>query len=291
MSDRLYQDLSWKIGDVEITRLVEVILRSPVETLFSDGTSEALTPYSSWLKPNFIDEDDKLILSIHAFLIRAGGLNIIVDTCSGNGKKLPLFPEWNYLNTPFLENMARLGFPAESIDRVLCTHLHFDHVGWNTKLVGDQWLPTFPNARYLFGETEWGFWSGEEDHFDTGCKEQAILPVLEAGLADLVQSNHKINDEISLIPTPGHTPGHVSILITSKGEQAVITGDMFHHPCQMAKPGLLDIGDVEHDRAEATRIKFMETYSDGKTTILGTHFATPTSGKIVADGDGFRFVS
>jgi glyoxylase-like metal-dependent hydrolase (beta-lactamase superfamily II) len=291
MSDRLYQDLSWKIGDVEITRLVEVILRSPVETLFSDGTNEALAPYSSWLKPNFIDEDDKLILSIHAFLIRAGGLNIIVDTCSGNGKKLPLFPEWNDLNTPFLENMAKLGFPAESIDRVLCTHLHFDHVGWNTKLVGDQWVPTFPNARYLFGETEWGFWSEEEDHFDTGCKEQAILPVLDAGLADLVDSRHKINDEISLIPTPGHTPGHVSILITSKGEQAIITGDMFHHPCQMAKPGLLDIGDVEHDRAEQTRIDFMNTYSDGKTLILGTHFATPTSGKIIADGDGFRFVS
>lgn len=291
MSERLYQDLSWKIGDVEITRLVEVILRSPVETLFSDGTNEALAPYFSWLKPNFIDEDNKLILSIHAFLIRAGGLNIIVDTCSGNGKKLPLFPEWNNLNTPFLENMARLGFPAESIDRVLCTHLHFDHVGWNTKLEGDQWVPTFPNARYLFGETEWGFWSVEEDHFDTGCKEQAIMPVLDAGLADLVDSNHKINDEISLIPTPGHTPGHVSILITSKGEQAVITGDMFHHPCQMAKPALLDIGDVEHDRAEQTRIDFMNTYSDGKTLILGTHFATPTSGKIVADGDGYRFVS
>ncbi len=291
MGDRLYQDLSWKIGDVEITRLVEVILRSPVETLFSDGTNEALAPYSGWLKPNFIDEDDKLILSIHAFLIRAGGLNIIVDTCSGNGKKLPLFPEWNDLNTPFLENMAKLGFPAESIDRVLCTHLHFDHVGWNTKLVGDTWVPTFPNARYLFGETEWGFWSEEKDHFNTGCKEQAIMPVLDAGLADLVDSNHIINDEVSLIPTPGHTPGHVSVRIASQGEQAIITGDMFHHPCQMAKPGLLDIGDVEHDRAEQTRIKFMETYADDQTIILGTHFATPTSGKIVADGDGFRFVS
>ena len=291
MTDRLYEQLSWQIGEVSVTRLVEVILRSPVGTLFSDGTDECLAPYSSWLKPNFIDDDNKLILSIHAFLIRAGGLNIIVDTCSGNGKKLPLFPEWNDLNTPFLENMAELGFPAESIDRVLCTHLHFDHVGWNTKLVGDSWVPTFPNARYLFGETEWAFWKEEEDHFDTGCREQAILPVLDAGLADLVDSNHIINDEISLIPTPGHTPGHVSIQISSKGEKAIITGDMFHHPCQMAKPGLLDIGDVEHDRAEQTRIKFMETYSDGETIILGTHFATPTSGKIVADGDGFRFVS
>ncbi len=291
MSDRLYEQLTWNIGDVSVTRLVEVILKSPVETLFSDGTQECLEPYYDWLKPNFLDEDNKLILSIHAFLIRAGGLNIIVDTCSGNGKKLPLFDEWSNLDTPFLENMAELGFPAESIDRVLCTHLHFDHVGWNTHKVDGQWVPTFPNARYLFGDTEWGFWSKEEDHFDTGCREQAILPVLDAGLADLVDSDHRINDEISLIPTPGHTPGHVSIFISSKGEQAIITGDMFHHPCQMAKPELLDIGDVEHDRAEQTRIDFMKTYSDGPVLILGTHFATPTSGKIVSDGEGYKFVS
>lgn len=291
MSDRLYEQLSWQIGDVSVTRLVEVVLRSPVETLFTDGSIEILAPYADWLKPNFIDDDDKLILSIHAFLIRAGGLNIIVDTCSGNGKKLPLFPEWNDLDTPFLENMAELGFAAESIDRVLCTHLHFDHVGWNTKKEGNAWVPTFPNARYLFAKTEWEFWSREEDHFDTGCKEQAIEPILDAGLADLVDSHHRINDEISLIPTPGHTPGHVSILISSRGEQAIITGDMFHHPCQMARPGLLDIGDVENERAEQTRIDFMNTYANAPVTILGTHFASPTSGKIVSDGDGFKFIS
>jgi glyoxylase-like metal-dependent hydrolase (beta-lactamase superfamily II) len=291
MTDRYHEQLSWQIGDVSITRLVEVIIRSPIKTLFTDGTSEGLEPYSSWLKPNFIDDDDNLILSIHAFLIKAGGLNIVVDTCSGNGKKLPLFPEWDNLNTPFLKNMAELGFPAETIDRVLCTHLHFDHVGWNTKLVGDDWVPTFPNARYLFGKTEWEFWNEEEDYFGTGCKEQAILPVLDAGLADLVESNHIINEEVSLIPTPGHTPGHVSVYVSSKGEQAIITGDMFHHPCQMAKPGLLDIGDVEHDRAEQTRVDFMKTYADGPVLILGTHFATPTSGKIVSDGEGFKFNS
>jgi glyoxylase-like metal-dependent hydrolase (beta-lactamase superfamily II) len=291
VSKRYYEDLSWQIGDVSITRLVEVVLKSPVETLFTDGTAEGLAHYASWLKPNFIDDNDQLLISIHAFLIRSGGMNIIVDTCSGNGKKLPLFEEWNDLNTPFLENMTALGFNPDAIDRVLCTHLHFDHVGWNTKKVGNEWIPTFPNARYLFGATEWAFWKDEEDHFDTGCREQAVLPILDAGLADLVESNHTINDEISLIPTPGHTPGHVSIHITSKGEQAIITGDMFHHPCQIAKPGLLDIGDVEHDRAEQTRIKFMKDYADGPVLILGTHFATPTAGKIMSDGEGYKFES
>lgn len=291
MTDRRYEKLSWKIGDVTITRLVEVVLKAPINSLFPDGTPEQLSAYDSWLRPNFLDTDGDMILSIHAFLINAGGLNIIVDTCAGNGKKLPLYEEWNNLNTPFLENMAALGFPADKIDRVLCTHLHFDHVGWNTHLVDGQWIPTFPNARYLFGATEWEFWKDEDDPYESHALDQALQPIFDAGQVDLVESTHKINDEISLIPTPGHTPGHVSILIQSKGEEAVITGDMFHHPLQMAKPGWIDMADVESSLAEKTRIEFMQRFGDSETTVLGTHFATPTAGKIVSDGPGYKFES
>ena len=291
MDKRLYEDLSWKIGEVTITRLVEVVMKTPTTTLFPDENVADLAPYSSWLKPNFMDENDNIYISIHAFLIRAGGQNIIVDTCAGNGKKLPLFEEWNDLNTPFLENMTNLGFAPDSIDRVLCTHLHFDHVGWNTRLENGQWIPTFPNARYLFGEAEWEYWKDEEDPYESNALEHALKPIFAADQVDLVDSNHRINDEVSLIPTPGHTPGHVSILIESAGEQAVITGDMFHHPCQMAKPGWIDMADTESGLAEKTRIAFMERFGDTSATVLGTHFATPTAGKIVSDGDGYRFDS
>lgn len=291
MTDRFYKDLSWQIGNVSITRLVEVVMTTPATTLFPGEDVADLAPYSSWLKPNFMDENDNIFISIHAFLIRAGGHNIIVDTCAGNGKKLPLFDEWNDLSTPFLENMSELGFAPESIDRVLCTHLHFDHVGWNTRLENGKWIPTFPNARYLFGKTEWEYWKDEEDPYESNALEHALKPIFAAELVDLVDSNHRINDEVSLIPTPGHTPGHVSILIESAGEQAVITGDMFHHPCQMAKPGWIDMADTESSLAEKTRIAFMERFGDTSTTVLGTHFATPTAGKIVSDGDGYRFES
>ena len=291
MTDRRYEKLSWKIGDVSITRLVEVVLKAPINSLFPEGTPEQLSAHDNWLRPNFLDADGDMILSIHAFLISAGGLNIIVDTCAGNGKKLPLYPEWNDLNTPFLESMAELGFPADKIDRVLCTHLHFDHVGWNTHLVDGQWIPTFPNARYLFGATEWEFWKDADDPYESHALDQALQPIFDAEQVDLVESSHQINDEISLIPTPGHTPGHVSILIRSKGEEAVITGDMFHHPLQMAKPGWVDMADVESSLAEKTRVEFMQRFGDSETTVLGTHFATPTAGKIVSDGPGYKFES
>lgn len=291
MSDHLYQPLSWNVGDVQITRLVEVVLRAPVKSLFPDHSAEELEPLAAWLKPHFIDVDGNMLLSIHAFLIRAGKLNIIVDTCAGNGKNLPLFPEWRNLNTPFIENMAKLGFPAGSIDRVLCTHLHFDHVGWNTHLNKGKWVPTFPNARYLFAASEWDYWKDAEDPYESHALDHALRPVFDAGLVELVESSHKINDEVCLIPTPGHTPGHVSVLITSQGQEAVITGDMFHHPCQMAYPGWIDMADHETDLAERTRIVFMRRFGDRPVLVLGTHFATPTAGNIVSDGTGYRFTT
>ena len=289
MNERLYQQLSWQIGDVSITRLVEVVLTAPLDSLFPGRTADELAPYASWMQPNFLGADGKMFLSIHAFLIRAGGLKMIVDTCAGNGKDLPLFPEWNNMNTPFLENMAKLGFAPESIDRVMCTHLHFDHVGWNTRPVDGQWVPTFANARYLFNKAEWEFWKDHEDPYGANTIEHALKPVINAGLVDLVDTHHRVCDEISLIPTPGHTPGHVSVLIQSRGAEAVITGDMFHHPCQMAHPEWIDMGDIASDVAEQTRRAFMQRFGNRPSLVLGTHFATPTAGHIRSDGEGWRF--
>ena len=177
----------------------------------------------------------------------------------------------------------------EDIDLVVLTHLHFDHVGWNTILKDGKWVPTFQNARYLMGESEWGFWKDEDDPYAPEAKHDSILPIFEADLVDLVDTSHVVTDEVRLIPTPGHTPGHVSVVIESQGEQAIITGDLFHHPLQMAHPDWTDSADVNGKLAQETRAKFLDSYADTPTLILGTHFAAPTAGHIVRDGEVYRF--
>ncbi|PCJ12540.1 MAG: MBL fold metallo-hydrolase [Gammaproteobacteria bacterium] len=279
---------TWKIGDVSITRVVETMSLISPQMLYPKASLETLSDDLDWLQPHFLDSEGKILLSIHSFLVKSKGLRIIIDTCVGNDKKVPI-PGWSGLKSRFLDHLATAGFPREKVDRVLCTHLHFDHVGWNTFLDNDQWKPTFPNARYLIGAAEWDFWGGKEDPFGANTNEEAIQPLLDANLVDLVETNHEINQEVRLIPTPGHTPGHVSVEIESQGQRAVITGDLFHHPLGFAHPDWEDIADVEGALAHKSRVEFMQRYGDGPTLVLGTHFASPTSGKIISDGDGYRF--
>ena len=191
------------------------------------------------------------------------------------------------LSGPFLEDLERAGAPRERVDQVMCTHLHIDHVGWNTMRVDDRWVPTFPSARYLFARKEWDYWKDRpEDHGPVIT--DSVRPIVDAGLADLVEGDHKLTDEVWLEPTPGHTPGHSSVHIRSAGEEAVITGDMIHHPVQMAHPDwCLDV-DYDKDQSRATRRAFLERYSDAPVLVIGTHFVTPTAGHVVRDGDAYR---
>ena len=279
---------TWKIGDVSISQIVEITSPTPLAMLFPDATPERLAPLDGWLRPHFLDAAGNMILSIHAFAIRSKGTRIIVDTCLGNDKPRPI-PDWSNLQTSFLKDLEAAGFPAASVDRVVCTHLHFDHIGWNTVLRDGRWVPTFPSARYLLGEQEWAHWNTHDDPYAPQAKHDSILPVFEAGLVDLVATNHAVTDEVSLIPTPGHTPGHVSVLIRSRGEEAVITGDMVHHPFQFARPDWKDSADVDGELAHRTRVAFCKRFGDRPVLVLGTHFAAPTAGRIVRDGDSYRF--
>src|SRR6185436_17761868 len=199
-----------------------------------------------WLAPHFADENGRLKMSVHALVVETPSRRIIVDTCIGNDKQRSI-PTWSNLQTSFLADLAAAGFARESIDTVLCTHLHVDHVGWNTMLVDGAWKPTFPNARYLIGKTEFDYWKAEEANADPALSpfNDSVKPVWEAGLVDLVETNHRVCDEVSLEPTVGHTPGHVSIRIRSKGEEALITGDFLHHPCQMARPDWTSSADFD----------------------------------------------
>jgi glyoxylase-like metal-dependent hydrolase (beta-lactamase superfamily II) len=166
--------------------------------------------------------------------------------------------------------------------------MHVDHVGWNTMLVDGRWIPTFPNARYLIARTEYDHWKDSEDELQSAVNSDSIVPIFEAGLADLVEADHSVCEEISLLPTHGHTPGHVSILIESQGETALITGDCVHHPCQIARTDWSSTADSDQTASARTRRALFGRFAETPTLIVGTHFAAPTAGRLKKDGDSFR---
>ncbi|MEI9929868.1 MAG: MBL fold metallo-hydrolase [Rhizomicrobium sp.] len=241
-----------------------------------------------WLSPHFVTPDGALLLSIHALLIAAPGLKLIVDTCIGNDKPRRLTRK-QALETKFLDHLASAGFARETVDVVVCTHLHVDHVGWNTMRDGDRWVPTFPNARYLIGRTEYEHWIKETESETAAIMADSVSPVFDAGLAQMVEMDHRISPEIRLVPTPGHTPGHVSVLIESKGQTAIITGDMMHHPCQIGRPDWISEFDGDKSAGAARRNTMIREWADKPYLMIGTHFAAPTAGHIVSDGAGHRF--
>jgi glyoxylase-like metal-dependent hydrolase (beta-lactamase superfamily II) len=211
-----------------------------------------------------------------------------VDTCIGNDKPRSLLGG-QALQTKFLDSLAEAGCQPEAIDTVVCTHLHVDHVGWNTMRKGDRWVPTFPRARYLIGREEYEHWRKEGDADQQAILSDSVKPVFDHGLATLVEMDHKISPEIRLTPTPGHTPGHVSVLIESRGSRAMITGDMLHHPCQFGHPEWSPTFDSDPAAGAKMRRSVMERVAGEPVLVIGTHFAAPTAGHVRRDGGAFRF--
>ena len=276
---------TWQIGTVKITRVIEMETTGGSRFILPDATRDACKPIG-WMQPHFMDEQGNLIMSVHALIVDTGKYRIVVDTCIGNDKERNI-PTWSHLQTDFLQQLTAAGYPRESIDYVLCTHLHVDHVGWNTMLVDGEWLPTFPNARYLIGETEWRYWDANEDESQHGpVLADSVRPVVDAGLVDLVATDHQLCTEVSLQSTPGHTPGHVSIKIESAGQSALITGDCIHHPVQMTRTDWCSSADYDQSQGRWTRENLLAELVDQDTLVIGTHFATPTAGHVKALPDG-----
>jgi len=284
---------SWNIGDVTVTRITETINEMEAHMLLEGARTSDIAALP-WLKPHFVTPDHRLVLSIHALVIEAPGRRIVVDTCIGNDKER-LWPNISGLDGPFLQSMRRAGFAPETVDTVLCTHLHVDHVGWNTMLVDGEWVPTFPNARYLVERGELAYWQRGQDVFDGNgwnvVQEQAfddsVAPLLAAGLIDPVDADHRICPQVRLVPTPGHSPGHVSVHIASQGMEAYITGDLCHHPCQLAHTGWsLDL-DFDKAMARSTRERFLAGVEGRDVLVIGTHWAGPSAGYVRRSADGW----
>ena len=280
--------MQWTVGRVKITNVLEIGATGGTRFILPQATPQEAQKMP-WLVPHYANAEGRLRLNVQSWIVETPTNRIIVDTCIGNDKTNRSVAAWNGLSKPFLNDLAAAGYPADTIDTVICTHLHIDQVGWNTKLVDGKWVPTFTNARYLFGKTEYDHWaahSPEGEH--KAVFEDSVQPIVDAGYADLIGSDHRIGDEVSLIATPGHSPGHMSILVTSDGQQALLTGDVAHHPCQMAHLDWSSTADSDPVQSIEARKMLFSRFADTPTLVFGGHY---DPGHIVRDGDAFRLIA
>jgi glyoxylase-like metal-dependent hydrolase (beta-lactamase superfamily II) len=285
----------FRIGQATITRVEETCGPTyPIIDIFPECSSAVLSEHGHWLAPSHFDAQTGLIkLSVHSWLLQIGRQKILVDACCGNNKVKPGRPFWHMLNVPFLERLAKAGAQPDEIDYVMCTHLHHDHVGWNTQLLDGRWVPTFPNARYVISKTDFQYYRKLDSDDQTapaemGTFRECVLPLVEAGRAELVSGDHRLNEHIELMPAPGHSAGHVVFKLEAAGERAVFTGDVFHHLLQVYYPDWNFPKNSDPEQARASRRRVLEHCASSGAFVLPAHVGAPFAGHIEATGRGFR---
>ncbi|AUG75176.1 MBL fold metallo-hydrolase [Kitasatospora sp. MMS16-BH015] len=285
---------SWSLGDLRIHRIDEITLPAETGSWLLPEATPALLAELPWLRPDFTEADAPLLVS-HSFAVEADGLRILIDTGIGNGKTRAN-PAWHGLETDFTDRLTAAGFAPDTVDLVVTTHLHTDHVGWNTRLLEGHWEPTFPNARYLTARTEWDHWAATElDPARQQMFDDSVHPVRDSGQLDLVdlpestgttRRGVEIAPGVHLRPAPGHTPGQLAVELRGSARSALITGDSIHHPVQLAHPQLTSCVDLDPAQAVRTRAHLLAELADTDTLLLGTHFPHPTGGLVRTDTTG-----
>jgi glyoxylase-like metal-dependent hydrolase (beta-lactamase superfamily II) len=284
-----------KLGTIAIHRIVEQ--EGPffdALKFFPTLTTELLEENRAWLQPRFLDPADQLMLCIQSYLVRTPHHNILVDTCVGNHKPRPTRPFWHMMKSDrFERNLAATGLSVGDIDFVMCTHLHTDHVGWNTRLEDGRWVPTFPKARYVFADRELAYWTKRQQDDATAVPwvTDSVLPIVAANRADIVKSAHAFNDLVTLMPTPGHSIDHFSLQVGKPGADAVITGDMIHSPLQARYPELGMMADYDSKQAGMSRRELFARFCDTSTLMCTAHFPSPSTGRVVRWRDAFDFAA
>lgn len=277
-----------QLGDITVHRIVEheIPVYLPSD-MFDEATPEAVAPYREWLEPDALcPETGCLIMPVVSYLVRTRHHRILIDTCVGCDKTYAEPSAWHQRsNEVWLARLHAAGVQPEEIDFVFCTHLHSDHCGWNTRLVGNRWIPTFANAKYVFAREEYEASEAEGHQLFL----ENVLPVMEAGQAVLVDTDYALDDELWLEPTIGHTAGHVAIHLRSGRRRAAMCGDLIHSPIQLAEPGWSCNSDYDLALAATTRRNFLRTHCDTDTLILTSHFPSPSMGHIVSQGDRYDF--
>jgi glyoxylase-like metal-dependent hydrolase (beta-lactamase superfamily II) len=284
-----------ELGEVRIEQIVEQQgAFFEACTFFPSLTKELLEENRSWLEPTYLEPvTDKIVLCVQSHVVRTRHHTILIDTCVGNHKPRPARPFWNMLASDRYErNLAAAGLDVDAIDYVMCTHLHVDHVGWNTRLENGRWVPTFPKAKYLFADRELAFWTEKQKHDPESCPwiTDSVLPIVEAKRAEMVKSDHELNQVVRLVSSPGHTIDHFCVQVGTPGQDALIAGDMIHSPLQARYPELGMLADYDSGLAGATRRRLFGQFCDTSTLMCIGHFAWPSVGRMTSWGDGFRFI-
>jgi glyoxylase-like metal-dependent hydrolase (beta-lactamase superfamily II) len=287
-----------RIGQFTIDRVTESEgAFAPVEFVLPEVDMDRVRSESDWLVPDFLDAQNRLVMSFHSYVLRTPRYNILIDACVGNDKERPLRASWHRQKSGYLSTLAQVGLQPEQIDFVLCTHLHADHVGWNTRQVDGRWVPTFSRARYVFSAVEYHHWEHEHRQAlsqglaapNHGSFADSVLPVVDAGQAMFVQGSHELDDGIQIQHAPGHTPGNCVLHARSQGAHAVFSGDILHTPVQ-----LIDLSWSSrfcHDRSQAehTRRTLVGELADSSSLLMAAHFPAPVAGRIVSASRGLRW--
>jgi glyoxylase-like metal-dependent hydrolase (beta-lactamase superfamily II) len=282
--------LTFSVGDLTIHRVIEQeTTYLPALELLPALTPDVLAENRAWLKQAAaIDDDDVLILCFQSYIVKTPHHTILIDSCIGNDKPRPNRAKWNMkTDDTYMQGLAAAGVSVADIDFVMCTHLHVDHVGWNTRLDNGRWVPTFPNARHVFAKTEFDYWTEQNAKTPVPAFGDSVLPIVEANRAEIVTNDFMIGDHVRILPMPGHTPGHVAFSFGKAKDTAVFSGDLVHSPLQARYPELSMKFDVDQAQAAVTRRDFLERYCDTETVCCTAHFPSPSTGRIRRWGNGF----
>ncbi|HEU0155295.1 MAG TPA: MBL fold metallo-hydrolase [Stellaceae bacterium] len=284
-----------RIGDFEVHRVTEYEGPFfPPADFFPDFDPEVVRANPDLMGPRLIDPaTGRLVFSFHSFVIKTGHHTILVDSCLGNDKERPTRPQFHRLRSNYLADLKQAGVEPEAIDYVMCTHLHWDHVGWNTRLDNGRWVPTFPNARYVMARREYDHWENlHKDGEDTPHRrafEDSVLPVVRTGQSQLVDDDFALEDGLWFEPAPGHTPGNVVIHARSGADRALFLGDVLHHPLQCLRPEWSTIACTDRELSRKTRTRLIEEHAERDTRLLPAHFPTPTVGHIRRHNSTYRY--
>jgi glyoxylase-like metal-dependent hydrolase (beta-lactamase superfamily II) len=281
------------IGDVDIQRVEELRIPNTIGYFTQDQALISANRY--WLAPCFLDTEDRFDLVFQSWVFVADGRVVLVDPCTGNGRPHPV-GFFDHLDVPFLERLGQAGFRPEDIDKVVCTHLHHDHCGWNTHLRDGKWVPTFPNARYILQREEFDRWGQDRRlyppfAYNEGVFERSVQPVVEAGLADLISGSHRLTSGLVVEPAPGHTVGHQMLHLTSADRHAFFTGDCFHHPIQLVEPSI-PFGDADDlQQTIATRLRIVELAVKFNAVMIPAHLPAPHAVRAWREGEQTHFAA
>jgi len=285
-----------KLGRMTISKVFEMESGPPMTFILPEVTAQDLAHLAQWHADETLGptpEASKFTMSMHSYVLQLDGATILVDACNGNHKHRSI-PDINQAQSPFIANLAALDLTPDDIDLVLCTHLHFDHVGWNTRLENGRWVPTFANARYLFSRRDFEYF-GKQDVEDDNLRafRDSVLPVYEAGRAELIDADIAVHREIGngvwLKPAFGHSPGNFSVLAQAGAERAIFWGDVVHHPVQLVNPGLIMSFDADPQKAREVRLRTLAQAADEALVCFPAHFRDPSAGRVLRDADRYRY--